>query len=126
MLLTENNGVTIYWLELVNSRLKLSLNKTTYSQNCLKLVSLDSWDILVYSNMFYIILNENKPPALTHSLDPFVVPKGVYTLFELPDDLFIDYDNSPLFYNASIISWSQNHFFDIGIKSKSNNKLILS
>ena len=67
----------------------------------------------------------NTPPVLVNRVIPFVIPKGIYTLFELPDDLFINNNGEALFYNASVTSWSQNHFFDIGIKSEKDRKPIL-
>ena len=119
------NDSTITWLSFLNSRLKIVQDSESYTQTWFKLVSLDSRNRKVFSNTFQLILEISKSPSLTHSLDQFNVPRGVYTLFELPNDLFIDYGGSRLFYNVSITSWSQNHFFDTGIKFSSDNKLIL-
>ena len=94
-----NNNTIINWLVVIDSKLKHNSEKLLYSQTWLKLASRDSWDNKIYSNTFYLILNDNRPPALTYSLDPFTVSKGIYTLFELPDDLFVDNYYMNLIYN---------------------------
>ena len=120
-----NSNTIINELVVICSRLKINSEQLSYNQTWLKLVSLDSWSNKIYSNTFYLILNDSKPPTLAHSLDPFTVPKGIYTLFELPFDLFIDCCNEPLTYNASLISWSQNNSIDIGVNSTTNEKIYL-
>ena len=115
---------TINWIDFSNSTLKLSSNATLYNQTWFKLVSTDSCNNKVYSNSFYIIIIRSSP-VLINEFGPLIVPRGIYTLFEIPDDLFIDFDNNPLTYNASIISWSQKNFIDVGVKLSLENKLYL-
>ena len=115
---------TINWIDFSNSTLKLPQNATLYNQTWFKLVSTDSCNNKVYSNSFYIIIIRSSP-VLINKFGPLIVPRGIYTLFEIPDDLFIDFDNNPLTYNASIISWSVQKFWDIGTKLNSNDKIYL-
>ena len=115
---------TINWIDFSNSTLKLSQNATLYNQTWFKLVSTDSCDNKVYSNSFNIIITRSSP-VLIKKFDSLIVPRGIYTLFGIPNDLFIDFDNNPLTYNASIISWSQKNFIDVGIKLSLDNMLYL-
>ena len=110
-----NNYQVISWIVFSNSTLKLITNTANYNQTWLRLASTDSCSNKVYSNLFQIISTQ-RPLVSTNKFGPLSVPKGIYTLFEIPGDLFIDFDNNSLTYNSSIISWSQNYFWDIGIK----------
>ena len=110
-----NNYQEISWIIFSNSTLKLITNTTNYNQTWLRLASTDSCSNKVYSNLFQIISTQ-RPLVSTNKFGPLSVLKGIYTLFEIPGDLFIDFDNNSLTYNSSIISWSQNYFWDIGIK----------
>ena len=112
------------WIIFDNSRLKVRSNFTILTQVWLRFVSQNSWGNEVYSDLFHLT-SISTPPVVVNKVIPFVIPKGIYTLFELPDDLFINYNGEELFYNASVTSWSQNHFFDIGIKSEKDRKPIL-
>ena len=112
------------WIIFDNSKLKINSYFIIPTQAWLRLVSQNSWGSKIYSNLFHLE-SISTPPALANKVVPFVIPKGIYTLFELPDDLFINNNGEALFYNASITSWSQNHFFDIGIKSEKDRKPIL-
>ena len=116
-----SNNQVIIWISLRNSMLKVSSNISNYKQTWLRLVSTDSCTNNIYSNSFHIVLS-NIPPVLTNTIGPFIAPKGVYTLFEIADDLFIDLNNNPLIYSASITNWSQQHFWDIGVKLSSDSK----
>ena len=114
----------ITWIDFSNLTLKLSPNATLYKQTWFKFVSTDSCNNKVYSNSFNIVSSRNSL-VMTNKFGPLNVPRGIYTLFEIPDDLFIDFDNNPLTYNASIISWSQKNFIDVGVKLSLENKLYL-
>ena len=114
-----NNYQEISWIIFSNSTLKLIANTTNYSQTWLRLASTDSCSNKVYSNLFQIISTQN-PVISTNKFGPLFVPRGIYTLFEIADNLFIYFDNNSLTYNSSIISWSQNYFWDIGIKQSYN------
>ena len=118
--IVECNSVNqIPWLVFVNSTLLFSPNSSmpdNLVQSWVRLSSKDSWNNYVYSNSFYIKMsNKGRPPVLLNSLGPLSLPKGKYSLFNIPDDLFIDFDGNELTYNVSLISWSQDNFFDVGV-----------
>ena len=119
-----NNNI-IENLIIDNFKLKLTTDLASLTQKWFKLMSIDNCGNKEYSNSFYILSSEIKPPSVTYNLDPFSVPKGIYTLYELPDYLFTDFSVPELAYSASIVSWTQKNFIDVGLKSSSDNKVIL-
>ena len=119
-----NNSMTEN-LIIDNLMLKLTTDLKYLTQKWLKLESTDLCGNKVYSNSFYILSNDIKPPSVTYNLDPFSVPKGIYTLYELPHDLFTDFSAPELAYNVTAITWTQKNFIDVGLKSSSDNKVII-
>ena len=109
----------ISFLQFNNSM--LSLKENTANSNLLdttwvKLASLDSCNSTVYSNPFNIASKaKNRPPVLFLNNEQFVVPKGIYTLFKLPIDTFVDFDGDNLIYQTSVVKCTQKHNFDVGV-----------
>ena len=110
-----NSDSIIEWITYNNSYLKLNdnfNNKLNSRKKCVRLSSYDSWKNIVYSNPFNIYNSLiNRPPALLNSMGPFSIAIGKYYLFEIPIDMFDDYNGVTLTYNASVVSWSQNKLF---------------
>lgn len=62
-----------------------------------------------------------KAPVLMNSMGPFDMPVYKYSMFAMPDDMFIDYNNSKLSYNASVVWCSLHKLFKTGILKVSSN-----
>ena len=111
----------ISFLQFNNSM--LSLKENTTNSNLLdttwvKLASLDSCNSTVYSNPFKIVFNSlNHAPVAFLNNNQFNLSKGIYTLFELPDNSFVDFDGDKLIYKASVINCTNNNHFAVGIHS---------
>ena len=110
-----NSDSIIEWITYNNSYLRLNDNfndKFNPRKKCARLSSYDSWMNIVYSNPFNIYNSLiNRPPALLNSMGPFSIAIGKYYLFEIPNDMFDNYDGVVLTYNASVVSWSQDKIF---------------
>ena len=52
---------------------------------------------------------------LLNPIGPFEVPEGKYSLFQMPDDMFIDFNRDKLEYDAKVVWCSQLRLFKTGI-----------